>query len=165
MTIILIIFLLELLLLPHHWPLTLLHPCSIACLVPSCVQWRDSRIRPMTALPEWLNKTPSFLEGRWEDQMMTHYLKSCTVNIRFCILLLCANSSVAPQTAGTVPHKGKVSGPNNHEAQAFLSILLMVPSTSGVLELIDLLDKNRVWHEMDLDSNFKSTTHQLCEFQ
>lgn len=25
--------------------------------------------------------------------------------------------------------------------------------------------KNRAWHEVGLDSNFTSTTHQLCEFQ
>ena len=41
----------------------------------------------------------------------------------------------------------------------------MVLSTSGILELEDLKDKNRVWHEVSLDSYFMSVTHQLCELQ
>lgn len=37
--------------------------------------------------------------------------------------------------------------------------------TSGVLELEDLMNKNRVWPEVGLDSNSMSLTYQLCEFQ
>lgn len=42
----------------------------------------------------------------------------------------------------------------------------MIPSTSSILKSADLMMlKNRAWHEVGLDSNFTSTTHQLCEFQ